>query len=299
MNSDHGAYPLRLVTLCTGIGGLDIAAEATALIRVVGQVEIDPKCVRVLERGWPGVPRARDIREVRGDQFGAVDILAAGIPCQPFSASGRRLGAADNRHLWPEMHRIIADERHGCWPTWVLIENVARFARVALDDVCADLEAAGYTWRAFVLPASAVGAPHERQRVFLLAHAERQRRPGQQDAAAGHHAERAQAGWEEGTGGAGESGAHGRSWASWLAAEPGLGGSPDGLPAWVDGLRWPAFQGQAQFEWEPPRTAPPRSIPERASRLKQLGNAVAPAHVYPIFVALLAAHAATLVDRAA
>ena len=158
---------LRMLSLCAGIGGADLAAEWTGQIAIAGQVEIDPYCVAVLAKHWPGVPRMHDIREVRGDEFGEIDLVVGGIPCQPFSSAGKQLGTADDRYLWPEMFRIV----QRCHPTWILIENVDDFVNMAFDLVAADLEAAHYTVQAFVLPAGAIGAPHERQRCFAVAYA--------------------------------------------------------------------------------------------------------------------------------
>lgn len=92
--------------------------------------------------------------------------MAGGIPCQPFSLSGKRRGTQDDRHLWPYAYSLVKRYR----PPWVLIENVTGFVSLALDLVCTDLESAGYTTQALVLPACAIGAPHERQRVFIVAY---------------------------------------------------------------------------------------------------------------------------------
>lgn len=157
---------LRMLSLCSGIGGADLAAEWTSHIEIVGQVEINPFCQRVLAAHWPHVKRAGDIREVQGDEFGAIDIIVGGIPCQPFSSAGKQRGQEDDRYLWPEMLRIVM---RAC-PAWVVIENVDDFTYLALDNVSADLESQGYAVQAFVLPACSVGAPHLRQRCFVVAH---------------------------------------------------------------------------------------------------------------------------------
>jgi DNA (cytosine-5)-methyltransferase 1 len=134
---------------------------------IAGQVEINPYCQALLSERWPGVPKCPDIKELtEHDPFGTVDLVAGGIPCQPFSNSGKRRGTDDDRHLWPFAFAIVQRRR----PTWVLIENVAGFVSLALDLVQTDLESAGYQSRAYVLPACAIGAPHERKRVFIVAH---------------------------------------------------------------------------------------------------------------------------------
>ena len=157
---------LRMLSLCSGIGAIDLAAELTGTIEVVGQVEIDTFCQKVLAKHWPHVPRKSDIMEVVGDEFGTIDVVAGGIPCQPFSRAGKRKGTADDRHLWPYAFAIIKVAK----PTWVLIENVAGFIELALDLITTDLEGEGYETQAFVLPALAVGAPHQRMRCFILAY---------------------------------------------------------------------------------------------------------------------------------
>lgn len=158
---------MRLLSLCTGIGGIDYVWSRVLGQEIIGQVEIDPYCTAVLERHWPDVPRCRDLRELEHDDpFTEADLVAGGIPCQPFSLAGKRRGTQDDRYLWPSAFALIKRRR----PTWCLIENVAGFVSLALDLIQADLESAGYTTQAYVLPACAVGAPHIRERVFVVAH---------------------------------------------------------------------------------------------------------------------------------
>ena len=96
---------------------------------------------------------------------GPIDLICGGYPCQPFSHAGKREGAADDRHLWPEMHRLIETIR----PRWVIAENVAGHISMGLDDVLADLEGSGYACWTFVIPACAVDARHRRDRVWIVA----------------------------------------------------------------------------------------------------------------------------------
>lgn len=156
---------MRGVSLFSGIGGIDLAMEAAG-ITLVGQVEIDPFCRTVLAKHWPYVKRLGDVHEVVGDEFGAVDLLGAGFPCPPVSVAGQRRGAADDRWLWPEVARLITAMQ----PAWVVLENVPGLISLGLDDVLADLETAGYEAQTLVLPACATGAPHLRERVFVVAY---------------------------------------------------------------------------------------------------------------------------------
>jgi DNA (cytosine-5)-methyltransferase 1 len=137
-------------------------------MQCVGQVEIDPFCQKVLKKHWPNVKRIGDIKNVKGDEFGTVELICGGFPCQPFSVAGKRKGETDNRFLWPEMVRVIAAIR----PSWVLCENVAGIISMALDKVHSDLESIGYTVQSFIIPACAVGAIHRRDRVWIVGNTE-------------------------------------------------------------------------------------------------------------------------------
>tara|TARA_Y100000310_G_C20690483_1_gene821853 strand:- start:573 stop:1271 length:699 start_codon:yes stop_codon:yes gene_type:complete len=137
--------------------------------------EQDKYCQQVLKKHWPEIPIHDDIKELCGEQYrGTVDLVCGGYPCQPFSQAGKQKGHKDDRHLWPEMYRIIKQ----CRPAWVVAENVAGHIRMGLDQVLADLENEGYTTRPVVIPACAIDAHHRRDRVWIIAHnAERSNRP--------------------------------------------------------------------------------------------------------------------------
>lgn len=163
--------PLTHLSLFSGIGGLDLAAEMAG-IKTVGQCEWADYPTRILEQHWPNVPRWKDIRTLTGDSFyertglRTVDIISGGFPCQPFSVAGKRNGKDDDRYLWPEMLRVIREIR----PTWVVGENVPGIVNLALDQVLSDLESEGYTSQAFIVPACGVDAPHKRDRVAIVAY---------------------------------------------------------------------------------------------------------------------------------
>jgi DNA (cytosine-5)-methyltransferase 1 len=153
------------LSLFSGIGGLDLGLQRAGW-RIVGQVENDPYCIRVLAKHWPDVPRWGDIREVDTDDLPQADLIAGGFPCQPVSAAGKRLGQDDPRWLWPEAGRLV----RGLRPRWVLLENVPGLLARGMGDVLGELAASGYDAEWDCIPAAAVGAPHQRDRVWVVAY---------------------------------------------------------------------------------------------------------------------------------
>jgi len=160
---------MKVLDLFSGIGGFSLGLERAGM-KTVAFCEIEDYPVSILKKHWPDIPVHRDIRKLDGRQYyNKIDLLCGGFPCQPYSIAGKQKGKEDDRHLWPEMLRIVKESK----PTWVIGENVAGFINMALDDVLFDLEAEGYATQSFVIPACAVGGIHRRDRVWIIAYSER------------------------------------------------------------------------------------------------------------------------------
>lgn len=156
---------MKVGSLFSGIGGFDLGLERAGM-QVVWQVENDPFCNKVLAKHWQDVQRFGDIKDCGKHNLEPVDLICGGWPCQPFSVAGKQRGAADDRYLWPEVIRIVEALR----PTWFLGENVPGIIRMDLDNVLIDLDNAGYAAKPISIPACGLGAPHRRERVFVVAY---------------------------------------------------------------------------------------------------------------------------------
>jgi len=157
---------MKVLDLFSGIGGFSLGLEWAGM-STVAFCERDPYCTTILNKHWPDTPVHNDVRNLDGKDYAdSIDLVAGGFPCQPFSVAGNRRGSDDDRHLWPEMLRIIQEAK----PRWVIGENVFGLINMALDDVQADLEREHYEVRKFVLPAVAVDAHHRRDRIFIIAY---------------------------------------------------------------------------------------------------------------------------------
>ena len=167
--------PLKHLDLFSGIGGFALAAKLVGGIKTEAFCEIDPFCTKVLQKHWRNTPVFKDIKNLtygvlQEAGISEIDIITGGFPCQPWSQASRfSKGEQDERHLWPEMARLISEVR----PTWVCGENVYGIIPKYLDTLVYDLEDQGYQVWPTVVPACSVGAPHRRYRLWLVAHTDR------------------------------------------------------------------------------------------------------------------------------
>lgn len=158
------------IDLFSGIGGFALAAR-WAGFRTIGFCEIDKYCRKDLVKNFwerrqgEGSPELwSNIFDFDGTQYKGCDLITGGFPCQPFSVAGQQRGSRDDRHLWPEMRRVINEAR----PAWILGENVPGIIPMELDNVLSDLEGIGYACRPLVVPACAVDAKHRRDRIWII-----------------------------------------------------------------------------------------------------------------------------------
>lgn len=155
-------------SLFSGIGGFDLAAAWAGWTNVFN-CEIDPFCRRVLKYHFPESKQYEDVQTTDFTVWrDRVDVLTGGFPCQPFSVAGERKGTADDRYLWPAMLRVIRSVQ----PRWVVGENVYGIVNwsqgLVFEQVCTDLEAAGYEVQAYLIPAAGVGTPTSDTELGLL-----------------------------------------------------------------------------------------------------------------------------------
>jgi DNA-cytosine methyltransferase len=160
---------LKLLDLFSGIGGFSLGLESTGYFQTIAFVEKDKFCRQVLQKNFNNIPIEEDIRNVRGSNY-AADVITGGFPCQPFSVAGKRKGTADDRYLWDETIRVIAE----CKPRWFIGENVEGLINInngmVLRQVQTDLEEQGFQVQCIVIPASGIGAWHQRKRIWIVAY---------------------------------------------------------------------------------------------------------------------------------
>jgi DNA (cytosine-5)-methyltransferase 1 len=159
---------LKLLDLFSGIGGFSLGLESTGGFETIGFVEKDKFCQKVLAKNFNNITIEGEIRNVKGEKYKA-DIITAGFPCQPFSVAGKRKGKDDDRYLWDETIRVIRE----CKPKWFVGENVEGIVNIAngtvLQQIQQDLEKEGFEVQCGIIPASGIGAWHQRKRVWIVA----------------------------------------------------------------------------------------------------------------------------------
>jgi len=155
---------MKIGSLCSGYGGLDMAVEAFYNAETAWMCDIDKYASIVIKERW-GLPNLGDMKTVDWSNVEPVDILTAGYPCQPFSTAGQRKGSEDERHLWPYIKEIISELQ----PKRVILENVRGHLTLGFKEVLADLTEIGYDAKWAIVRASDVGAPHRRERLFCVA----------------------------------------------------------------------------------------------------------------------------------
>ena len=160
---------LKVLDLFSGIGGFSLGLHSTGGFETTKFVEFEPFCQKILSKNFPNIPIEGDIRNVKGQEFEA-DIIVGGFPCQPFSVAGKQKGTNDNRYLWPEMFRLIKEVK----PEFVIGENVQGIVNLqdgmVLRQVLNDLEGEGFEVQCFLIPASGIGAWHQRYRTWIIGH---------------------------------------------------------------------------------------------------------------------------------
>ena len=159
---------LKTLDLFSGIGGFSLGLESTGFFETIGFVEKDKFCQKVLKKHWNNINIEEDIRNVKGEKY-AAEIITGGFPCQPFSVAGKRKSTADDRYLWDEMLRVIRETK----PRWVIGENVEGIVNInegmVLRQVLNDLENEGFQSQCIIIPASGIGAWHQRKRIWIVA----------------------------------------------------------------------------------------------------------------------------------
>jgi DNA (cytosine-5)-methyltransferase 1 len=270
---------LRVLDLFSGIGGFSLGLERAGM-HTVAFCEIDPYCRAVLRKHWPNVPVHGDVRELTADVLGlaqgngwgarrpgrpdpagtgecepeqslSIDVICGGFPCQDISVAGKGAGIEGERSgLWSQYARVVGEVR----PRYVIVENVAALLGRGLDQVLGDLAALGFDAEWHCIPASAVGAPHRRDRIWIVAYAT----------------------GDDECGMAADQGGEGQRW-----HQSGNGGSHHVAHAgWLTPQRFRSSVGEiGEPDWwlsEPDVGRVAHGIPARVDRLRALGNAIVP-----------------------
>jgi DNA (cytosine-5)-methyltransferase 1 len=248
---------MNVLDLFSGIGGFSLGLERAGM-RTVAFCEIDPFCRRVLAKHWPNVPCYDDVRSLTADRLRAdgiaADVICGGFPCQDISVAGTGAGIAEGTRsgLWSEYARIIGELR----PRYVIVENVAALLHRGLDRVLGDLAALGFDAEWHCIPACAIGAPHVRDRVWIIAHPQHKQR-GSMDTAARHGTE--------------------PNSCDKVAAVAGLARLPERRRLLTSRQITDAAASSHQWRLtEPALCRADDGLPDRVDRIKALGNAVVP-----------------------
>jgi DNA (cytosine-5)-methyltransferase 1 len=279
-------------SLFSGIGGFDLAAEWAGWDNIF-HCEWNPFGQKVLKHHFPKSISYEDITKTDFSiHRGKVDIISGGFPCQPYSVAGLRKGTADERHLFPEMLRVIKEVK----PSWVVGENVRGLVGwnggLVFDEVCADLESQGYEVQPILIPAASVNAPHKRDRIWFVAHSDHKRKCSQSEYISKENGEVSQ--WNndaessntdslnasdtnnEGLQRSKNNGSIGKIWqnrdkqssrcisSSWenFPTKSPLCGGDDGIPRTLDSISFPKWRNES---------------------IKAYGNAIVPQVAYQLF----------------
>lgn len=218
------------LALCAGIGGLELGLKMALgrRYRCVCYVERDAFAASILvarmaEAALDTAPIWDDVKTFDGFPWrGKVDLVSAGYPCQPFSNAGFRLGDIDDRHLWPDIARIMREIE----PTWGFFENVSGHISLGFEQIHDDLEAMGYVVATAPFRANEVGAPHKRERFFILAHSDR---TGLEDREPKPEPRSISAAWPPGP--------DDTAWTTWDGPKPAVRRDAHGISDRVDRLR--------------------------------------------------------------
>ena len=158
----------NVLDLFSGIGGFSLGLESTGFFKTICFVEKDKFCQKVLQKNFPNIPIEDEVRNVKGEKY-AAEVVTGGFPCQPFSVAGKRKGTDDDRYLWDETIRIVSEQK----PKWFIGENVEGIINIqngmVFRQIHDDLESEGFEVQSLVIPASGVGAWHQRKRVWIIA----------------------------------------------------------------------------------------------------------------------------------
>ena len=162
---------LKLLDLFSGIGGFSYGLEQTQGFETIAFCEKDAFCQKVLQKHWNNIKIYDDIRDIKGSTIKA-DIVTGGFPCQPFSVAGKQRGTDDDRYLWDETLRVVAETK----PKWFIGENVDGLVNISegkvLQQIQKDLEAESFQVQCLVIPASGIGAWHQRKRVWIIGYSD-------------------------------------------------------------------------------------------------------------------------------